>query len=85
MTFAYRSALHTSKMIMLHLLEQGATSSSVLWLLRRSTTPCPSFGISGLICLLCIAQGRLEVFMPQSLPNGRQTYPTTDEFGGMRI
>ena len=49
------------------------------------SSPRPDLCISRSIGLLCVAQGRLQVFMPQSLPNGRQTHSAIDEFSGMRV
>ena len=48
-------------------------------------SPGPYFCISRSIRLLGIAQGRLQVLMPQSFANGRQTDPAIDQFSGMRM
>jgi hypothetical protein len=40
---------------------------------------CSSIG------LFCIAQGGLQILMPQPLANGRQAHPTIDKFSGMRM
>ena len=52
---------------------------------KATPAPGPYFRVCSRIGLFGIAQGRLQVAMPQTLSDRGKTHPVVDEFGGMGV